>query len=128
LTVVESAFHEVPGTFVFDSARSRQGYHLNMFCMSLMKAENRIAFKADEGKYLDLFPLTAEQRNAVLERHWNDMLRLGGNVYYTAKLAATDGWPVAHMSAAMAGLSPEAYVEMMVGGGRRVEQPLSEDI
>jgi protocatechuate 4,5-dioxygenase alpha chain len=63
--VVESAFHEVPGTFVFDSARSRQGYHLNMFCMSLMKAGNRTAFKADEGKYLDLFPLTAEQRSAV---------------------------------------------------------------
>jgi protocatechuate 4,5-dioxygenase, alpha chain len=128
MTMVERAFHEVPGTFVFDSTRSRQGYHLNMFCMSLMKAENRTAYKADEGKYLDLFPLSAEQRSAVLERRWNDMLRLGGNVYYIAKLAATDGWPVAHMSAAMAGLPPEAYVEMMVGGGRRAEQSLREDL
>jgi protocatechuate 4,5-dioxygenase alpha chain len=116
--MADSGFADIPGTFIFDSVRSRQGYHLNMFCMSLMTADNRTAFKADESGYLARFPMTAGQRDAILGRRWNAMLELGGNVYYTAKLAATDGLPVAHMSAAMAGLAPDAYVEMMVAGGR----------
>jgi protocatechuate 4,5-dioxygenase alpha chain len=113
--MAQSGFDDIPGTFVFDSERSRRGYHLNM---SLMTADNRAAFKADEAGYLDRFPMTAAQRDAVLNRRWNAMLELGGNVYYTIKLAATDGMPVAHMSAAMAGMEPRAYTEMMVAGGR----------
>jgi protocatechuate 4,5-dioxygenase, alpha chain len=107
--MTESTFEDIPGTTLFDGRMSRIGYHLNMFCMSLRKAENRATFKADEASYLDRFSLTADQRRAVLERRWNDMLDMGGNVYYLAKLAATDGLPVAHLSAGMAGLSPEDY-------------------
>src|SRR5258707_9182562 len=51
-------YDDIPGTFVFDADRSRQGYHLNMFCMSLMKVENRKAFKENEASYLDRFALT----------------------------------------------------------------------
>ena len=51
----QKEYDDIPGTFVFDAERSRQGYHLNMFCMSLMKAENRKAFKADEAEYLKRF-------------------------------------------------------------------------
>ncbi len=117
--MTDRAFDDIPGTLLFDGKRSRQGYHLNMFCMSLMHADNRAAFKQDPDAYFARFPLlTLEQREAIRGRHWNEMLRLGGNVYYTAKLAATDGLPVASMSAAMAGLPPEEYVRMMVGGGR----------
>jgi protocatechuate 4,5-dioxygenase, alpha chain len=119
--VTESPFRDIPGTTLFDGRMSRLGYHLNMFCMSLIKAENRTMFKADESRYLDRFSLTADQRRAVLERRWNNMLDLGGNVYYLAKLAAADGLPVAHLSAGMAGLSPEDYARMMVGGGRRID-------
>jgi protocatechuate 4,5-dioxygenase alpha chain len=116
--VTDSSLYEIPGTTLFDSNMSRAGYHLNMFCMSLMRAESRTAFKADEPRYLDRFPMTEKQRAAVLDRRWNDMLRLGGNIYYVAKIAATDGWPVARMSAAMAGLTLDEYTEMMVAGGR----------
>ena len=38
-------YDDIPGTFVFDAERSREGYGINMFCMSLMKEENRKAFK-----------------------------------------------------------------------------------
>src|SRR5882762_9726340 len=79
-------FDDIPGTTLFDAQRSRQGYHLNMFCMSLMKADNRAAFKADEAAYLQKFPLSPEQRTAVLERDWNGMIALGGNIYSLAKL------------------------------------------
>lgn len=111
-------YENIPGTFVFDADRSREGYHLNMFCMSLMKAENRAAFKADEAKYLERFPMTADQRDAVLKRQWNRMLELGGNIYFTAKLGATDGLSFQQVAAMMTGSTQEGYADMMLHGGR----------
>ena len=113
-------YDDIPGTTVFDAQRSRQGYWLNMFCMSLMKAENRAAFKADEKAYLDKFPMTPEQRKAILERDWNGMLRLGGNIYYTSKLGATDGLSFQNLAALMTGSTQEQYAQMMLKGGRPV--------
>ena len=118
---VTKEYDDIPGTFVFDADRSRQGYHLNMFCMSLMKAENRTAFKADEAEYLNRFALTPEQREAILKRQYNRMLELGGNIYFTAKLGATDGHSFQHTAAVMAGSTQEDYAKMMLAGGRSVE-------
>ena len=119
----EKDYDDIPGTYVFDAERSRRGYHLNMFCMSLMKAENRKAFKADEAKYLEeRFPLlTAEQREAILKRQYNRLLELGGNIYFTAKLGATDGHSFQHLAAEMTGSTQEDYAAMMLGGGRSAE-------
>lgn len=117
----QEPYEDIPGTYVFDAQRSRQGYHLNMFCMSLRNAENRRAFKADEASYLDRFPMSAEQRAAVLKRQWNEMLRLGGNIYYTSKLAATDGLTFQDLAAIMTHMGREEYREMMVAGGRPIE-------
>ena len=114
-------YTDIPGTIVFDAEQSRKGYHLNMFCMSLMKAENRKAFKADEAKYLDQFPLTADQREAILKRQYNRMLELGGNIYFTAKLGATDGHPFQHLAALMTGSTQQDYADLMLRGGRSVE-------
>ena len=114
-------YDDIPGTFVFDADRSRRGYHLNMFCMSLMKAENRNAFKANEAEYLDRFPLTPDQREAILKRDYNQMLELGGNIYFTAKLGATDGHSFQHIAAVMTGATQEDYAKMMLAGGRSVE-------
>jgi protocatechuate 4,5-dioxygenase, alpha chain len=117
----EQVYDDIPGTFVFDAERAREGYHLNMFCMSLMKDENRKAFKADEARYLDRFPMTQEQRDAILNRQYNRMLELGGNIYFTAKLGATDGHSFQHIAAIMTGSTQEDYAKMMLGGGRSVE-------
>ena len=117
----EKDYEDIPGTYVFDAERSRQGYHLNMFCMSLMKAENRRAFKENEEKYLDQFPLTGEQREAILKRQYNRMLELGGNIYFTAKLGATDGHAFQHLAAVMTGSTQQDYADMMLKGGRSVE-------
>src|ERR1700681_4868661 len=114
-------YDDIPGTFVFDADRSREGYHLNMFCMSLMKDENRKAFKANEADYLDRFALTPEQREAILKRNYNRMLELGGNIYFTAKLGATDGHSFQHMAAVMTGSTQEDYAKMMLAGGRSIE-------
>jgi protocatechuate 4,5-dioxygenase alpha chain len=114
-------FDDIPGTTLFDAQRSRQGYHLNMFCMSLMKAENRAAFKADEVAYLHTFPMTAEQRAGVLARDWNGLIALGGNIYFLAKLFSTDGKSFQQVAAIMTGSSQEDYANMMLSGGRSID-------
>src|SRR5215470_8580860 len=114
-------YDDIPGTFVFDAERSRQGYGINMFCMSLMKDENRRAFKANEAEYLKKFNLTPAQTDAVLKRDYNRMLELGGNIYFAAKLGATDGHSFQHLAAVMTGASQQDYAAMMLAGGRSVE-------
>jgi protocatechuate 4,5-dioxygenase alpha chain len=117
----EHDYDDVPGTTVFDAARSRAGYHLNQFCMSLMKAANRIRFKADEAAYLDEWKLTPAQRAAVLARDYNAMIANGGNIYFLSKLGATDGKSFQYMAALMTGTTQEEYAAMMLAGGRPAE-------
>jgi protocatechuate 4,5-dioxygenase, alpha chain len=115
---VEKEYSDIPGTIVFDAEQSRKGYGINMFCMSLMKDENRKAFKADEAAYLKPFHLTPEQTEAVLKRQWNRMLELGGNIYFTSKLGATDGLSFQQVAAIMTGSTQQEYAGMMLKGGR----------
>lgn len=114
-------YDDIPGTTVFDAQRARQGYHLNMFCMSLMKPENREAFRTNERAYLDRWPMMEEQKQAVLERDWNRMISLGGNIYFLAKLFFTDQKSFQHVAAIMTGSSQEEYAQMMLKGGRPIE-------
>jgi protocatechuate 4,5-dioxygenase alpha chain len=116
-----SAYDDIPGTTVFDAQRSRQGYHLNMFCMSLMKAENRAKFKANERAYLDGWKMTEEQKQAVLDRDLNRMIALGGNIYFLSKIGATDGKSFQQMAGSMTGMSEQEYRDMMVKGGRKID-------
>ena len=114
-------YEDIPGTWVFDAQRARKGYHLNQFLYSLMKAESRKEFLADEHKYLLKYPMTEEQREAVLKRNWNRLLELGGVSYALAKLAFTDGKSYQYMASQMVGVPESEYVAMMQGGGRTVE-------
>lgn len=114
-------YHDIPGTYVMDGEHCRKGYHLNMFCMSLNTAENRDEFRKDEAAYLDKFKLTQEQRQAVLDRDWLGMLRLGGNIYYTFKLAIFDGRSMQYVGGAMSHITEEEFRQMMINGGRSVE-------
>jgi protocatechuate 4,5-dioxygenase alpha chain len=114
-------YESIPGTYVYDSRRGRVGYALNMFCMSLNKAENRKSFKENESEYLDRFPLRAEQRRAVLERDWLGMLKVGGNIYYTIKIAFCDGLTFQDVAGMMSGVPKETYAKMMLAGGRSPE-------
>ena len=117
----DEEYDDIPGTTVFDARRSRAGYHLNMFCMSLMKDENRKAFKADEEGYLRRFPMSEAQHEAVMKRDFNRMIELGGNIYYLAKLGATDGHSFQWIAADMTGMTQEGYAKMMLEGGRSVD-------
>jgi protocatechuate 4,5-dioxygenase alpha chain len=114
-------YDSIPGTYVFDSRRGREGYALNMFCMSLNKAQNRKSFKENESAYLDRFALSAEQRRTVLQRDWLGMLKVGGNIYYTIKIAFCDGLTFQDVAGMMSGVPKETYAQMMLAGGRSPE-------
>ena len=118
MTTYTSEFDDIPGTRVFTAQRAKQGYHLNQFCMSLMKAENRARFKADEWAYLGEWPMTEAQKQAVLDRDYNALLELGGNIYFLAKIFATDGLSYVQAVSTMTGMSVEDYQQMMLNGGR----------
>lgn len=119
-------YADLPGTVIFDSEMARRGYHLNQFCMSLMRAENRERFKADERAYLDEWPMSAEQKEAVLARDYNRMIALGGNIYFLAKIFSTDGKSFLYAAASMTGMSEAEYQAMMVSGGRSPDAPVKE--
>lgn len=118
---LEKPYLDVPGTTIFDAEQSRLGYHLNQFCMSLMKAENRARFKSDERAYLDEWAMSEEQKLAVLARDLNRCIALGGNIYFLAKIGATDGKSFQQMAGSMTGMTEDEYRQMMVSGGRSVE-------
>ncbi len=118
---LEKPYLDVPGTTIFDAEQSRKGYHLNQFCMSLMKEENRVRFRADERAYLDEWPMTEEQKQAVIARDLNRCLALGGNIYFLAKIGATDGKSYQQIAGSMTGMSEQESRDMMLHGGRPIE-------
>jgi protocatechuate 4,5-dioxygenase, alpha chain len=118
---LDKPYKEIPGTTIFDAEQARKGYHLNQFCMSLMKPDNRERFKSNERAYLDEWPMTEEQKFAVLARDLNRCIELGGNIYFLAKIGATDGKSFQYMAASMTGMTQEEYAQMMLKGGRAPE-------
>jgi protocatechuate 4,5-dioxygenase alpha chain len=118
---LDKPYLDVPGTTIFDAEQSRKGYWLNQFCTSLMKADNRARFKADERAYLDEWPLTEDQKCAVIARDLNRCIALGGNIYFLARIGATDGKSFQQMAGSMTGMTEEEYRAMMLAGGRSVE-------
>jgi protocatechuate 4,5-dioxygenase alpha chain len=115
---LDKPYSDIPGTTIFDADMARIGFHLNQFAMSLMKPENRKRFKADESAYLDEWPMTEDQKQAVLDRDYNRMMSLGGNVYFLAKIFSTDGLSFQVAAGSMTGMSTEEYAQMMLNGGR----------
>ena len=115
---LDKPYEDVPGTTIFDADRARQGYHLNQFCMSLMRAENRERFFVDERAYLNEWPMSEEQKQAVLDRDYNRMIALGGNVYFLSKIFSSDGVSFEQAASSMTGQTREEYRQMMLDGGR----------
>ena len=118
---LDKPYLDIPGTTVFDAEQSRKGYWLNQFCMSLMSADNRARFLADERAYLDEWQMTDDQKQAVLDRDMNRMIAHGGNIYFLAKIGATDGRSFQQMAGSMTGMSEDDYRAMMAGGGRSID-------
>ncbi len=118
---LDKPYLDIPGTIVFDTDQAAMGYHLNMFAMSLKEEENRVAFLADERKYLDGWDMTEEQKQAVLDRDFNRILALGGNIYFCVKIGAAEGLNYVEIVSSMTENNAEEHRQMMIGGGRSPE-------
>jgi protocatechuate 4,5-dioxygenase alpha chain len=115
---LDKPYLDVPGTTIFDAEQARKGYWLNQFCLSLMSTANRERFKANERAYLDEWPMTEPQKQAVLERDMNKAIANGGNIYFLARIGATDGRNFQQIAASMTGMTEHEYRAMMLAGGR----------
>ncbi|MEP1444694.1 MAG: protocatechuate 4,5-dioxygenase subunit alpha [Paraglaciecola sp.] len=115
---IDKPYKNVPGTTIFDADMARLGFHLNQFCMSLMKAPNREKFKQNEKAYLDEWPMSEAQKEAVMARDYNQMMSLGGNIYFLAKIFSSDGISFQAAASTMTGMTQEEYAQMMLSGGR----------
>lgn len=114
-------FKDIPGTTIFTIEHARQGFWLNQFCMSLRTEENRTRFLADNRKYLDEWKMTEDQKQAVIDRDFQKMLDLGGNVYFLSKIFASEGLSYVEAVSTMTDKTVDEYKQMMIDGGRSVE-------
>jgi protocatechuate 4,5-dioxygenase alpha chain len=57
----------------------------------------------------------------VLKRDLNRCIELGGNIYFLAKIGATDGKSFQQMAGSMTGMTEQEYRDMMIKGGRSIE-------
>lgn len=119
--ILSKPYDDIPGTYVMDGAHSRKGYRLNMFCMSLNDGANRDAFRENESAYIDRFGVTPEQKQAVLDRDYLRLLQLGGNIYYTFKIAIFDNRSMQFVGGQMSQISEEEFRQMMIAGGRDIQ-------
>jgi protocatechuate 4,5-dioxygenase alpha chain len=62
--------------------------------------------------------MTEDQKQAVHHRDNNKLLDLGGNIYFLAKIFATDGLSYLQAVSTMTGMPIDDYQQMMVSGGR----------
>ena len=118
---LDKPYKDIPGTVIFDAEQSRKGYWLNQFCMSLMQPQNRERFRSGESAYLDEWDMTEDQKQAVLDRDLNRCVELGGNIYFLAKIGATDGKSFQQMAGSMTGMTEAEYRDMMLSGGRSAD-------
>lgn len=105
----------IPDTPIFDRPRQLRGYRLNKMAMGLGSEANRQAFRDNEEAYLDRFNLTGEEKRAVMNRDWREMVRLGGNVFYLLKISAIDPAKMTEIGAHQAGMDHETFLRERLG-------------
>ena len=105
----------LPATPLLDRPHTLTGYNINKMAMGLMDPVNRDAFRQDEEAYLDRFGLTVEEKKAVRTRDWQEMVRLGGNLFFILKISAIDPTPITQIGADQAGMEHTAFLTQRLG-------------
>jgi protocatechuate 4,5-dioxygenase alpha chain len=118
-------YDHIPGTYVFNGERSSQGYNINKMAFSFNESTNREAFVDDMDAYCRKFQLSDEARAAVLEGDFLGLMRLGGNIYYLAKIAIFHGYTVQDAGAQMGGISTEEFKAKLSKNSEGFEQKLT---
>ncbi|WP_428241602.1 protocatechuate 3,4-dioxygenase [Gynuella sp.] len=107
-------YDHIPGTYVFDGRKSSMGYRLNKMCMSFNHKENREQFANDMEAYCRKYELSEETTKAVLAGDWLQLLRLGGNIYYLAKVAIFHGQSVQDACAIMQNMTTDQFKQKLL--------------
>jgi len=102
-------YEKIPGTYVFDGKTSHAAYPLNKLLFSFNHEHNREAFRADPAAYADKFGLNDEQKEALVNLRFLELLQLGANIYLLAKLAVPRGFSVQDAGAAFQGITTEEF-------------------
>lgn len=102
-------YEKIPGTYVFDGKTSHAAYPLNKLLFSFNHEENRQAFANDPAAYADKFGLNDEQKEALVNFKFLEMLQMGANIYFLAKLAVPRGFSVQDAGAAFQGITTEEF-------------------
>ena len=105
----------IPVTPLFDRPRALRGYKMNKMANGLGLPANREAFLADEAEYIDRFDLSDEEKTAVMQRDWHEMVRLGGNLFFILKITAVDPTPITLVGAAQAGMDHDEFLKSRLG-------------
>ena len=109
----------IPDTMVFDGHRSRQGYRLNKFSMSLADAANREAFKADEEGFMARSDLSDAEKDLIRQRDYRGMIEAGGNIYMIIKIGAVVGQGLYQIGAQQRGETYEEFLATRNASGAR---------
>ena len=120
-------YDSIPGTYVFNGENACTAYGLNKLLYSFNHEENRQAFADDPAGYADRFDLTDAQRTALLTGDFLQILRLGANIYYMAKLAIPSGVSVQDAGAAFQGITTDEFVNKLLEKGKDLEARLEKE-
>ena len=120
-------YDDIPGTYVFNGENACTAYGLNKLLFSFNHEQNRKAFEENPAAYADQFRLTEEQRAALLGKDFLQMLRLGANIYYVAKMAIPNGVSVQDAGAAFQGISTEEFKAKLAAHYEGLEDKLEKE-
>ena len=98
-----------PGTYLLTVSLAQQGYRLSQFCRSLMKPEQRAAFKADAEKCMSDFGLSEPEKQMIRDRDWLAMVRYGVNHFLVFRAAGVSGVGLSGTGAQMRGETLEEF-------------------
>lgn len=120
-------YDSIPGTYVFDGKTAHRAYAMNKLLYSFNHAENRKAFDDDPEGYCEQYGVTEEQKAALVSRDFLQMLQLGANIYFAAKLAVPAGTSVQDAGAAFQGITTEEFKAKLLAKGEGLEKRLMEE-
>lgn len=119
-------YENIPGTYVFDGKTSHAAYPLNKLLFSFNHEQNRQAFANDPAAYADKYGLSEEQKDALVNFKFLEMLQMGANIYYLAKLAVPRGFSVQDAGAAFQGITTEEFQAKLTAKGEGLEEKLEK--
>lgn len=119
-------YDDLPGTVVFDGECTHSSYNLNKMAFSFNSPENRAEFAADMDAYCRKFELTDDQRVAVLAGDFPALLRLGGNIYYLAKIAIFHGMTMQDAGASFQNITTDQFKQKLADNAAGFQQHLDK--